>query len=264
MSKIDELWKLIKENSDTKGYVKGLDTLTLNQQLNLNKHDINKYLGDLKKRGLLGYSERKGGKDGSLILYRFRLRTPGIQQVVSERVMQSKESVGSEDKLDVPGWPMDTATSDGPAEVADRPVEMEKPIWHAYDATCEMMHPGEAHAAWKRKKEHRTLDEPVPAGASSEATAPTDAEAEEASSATTAAQRPSEPPGDRYPRLIALLDRKRLAEQASKNLEALGADNLALEALALVDLPLMPLQKEIVQFFADHPEFVRYVVEPEG
>lgn len=193
---------LLKDNANKKGYVKDLDSDKIKKILGWNIHDTNKTIFDLQHRGLVGFSQNnKQGRDGTILLYRFRLTKHGMS------IMNVPENEVSETEGEIP---IDEETK----EIAGR----------------------------------------VPT-----AVVPLVETATKAVAATPPPPLPQHAP--RYPHLLSLIDRKRLAEEAAKNLEALGADNLALQALALVDTPLTPLQKEIAQFFVDYPEFVKFVVE---
>jgi hypothetical protein len=195
MSLATDVLDLLKSSVDRGGYIKGLTSEEIAGMTGTRRHDVNKILYDLRGRGAVKFTEKKGGRDGGIIISGLRLR----KRVLTEMAQNGVEP--KETGVDI--W------DQGPPPPA--PVQM-----------------------------------------------PTEEELAEGLPATPPAP---QPPQARYPKLMALLDRKRLAEDAAKNLEALGADTLAVQALELVDAPLTPLQKEIAEFFVRHHSLVQLVVK---
>lgn len=275
MSMTQDIMKILQKNSNRKGYVSNVDSDSLANDLRANRHDVIKFLGDMKKRGQIGYSmNSKGGgpAEGSTRIYRIRIRRSAMNGHHDE---SAEKAEPTEERVTLPipvGFAHDdgTLTVDNPAEAR---MEVPLPVGdgaHTDYAShprrnCQQVHPGMEHQDWFKSWADSFVDE-VPVEHST--ATPMVAEEED----SEAAQRPPSnsnivseqtPPRVRYPKIVALLDRKRLAEQASLNLEALGADDLAIKALDLVNAPLTPLQKEVAQFFVNHPEFVRFAMEEE-
>ena|SRR5687768_2137222 len=84
----EKIFTLLKMHGNDRGYVKGLDIDHIARLTGITSHDVAKTLWGLQKRGLIGFSEKKG-TGGHSIPYRFRVTKKGLD-AGQEEVSQAK------------------------------------------------------------------------------------------------------------------------------------------------------------------------------
>jgi hypothetical protein len=73
----ETIFTLLKMHSNERGYVKDLNTERIHKLTGVSLHDVSKTLWGLQKRGLIGFSEKKGQGNHSYLM-RFRITKKGL------------------------------------------------------------------------------------------------------------------------------------------------------------------------------------------